>query len=249
MILPFFFTGCIPMPALQGGKVTHNLGGVSSSMNQSENPKEPSSQKTESSFKMSFVAPAGSQVNLSGTPGFRPPEASSSNSLAYAGKGATKGATVTSLPSLVVAGGGIVLSKDTPITVESSSKAESNIGGSWYDKGREVLAKMKGMQPVLIAGMIGGIALIAGGGAMLYFGWAKAGIVGIVCGFGVITFTIVMPMHGVLVLSIGGALFVLVGGALALGWYKGKDANSNGVPDAVETLIDEVEGKAKAPSP
>ena len=128
------------------------------------------------------------------------------------------------IPGAVVGGtntGTVELAGPTEMRIVS--RAVTTVGGSWLDRGREVAATIKALNKVLLAVVGGGFSLIAGGLAMVKYGWPKLGILGIICGAGMIVCAMAVPMKPVLALGIFGGIFAVGTAALLIGYYKGRE--------------------------
>lgn len=134
-----------------------------------------------------------------------------------------------------------VLSEPTAIETKIVREATSTVGGAQKDEARTLGVKQAALRPVMLAG----IALLIAAGALAYFShWLAAGIAGAI-GLAMLVLFVTLPQHGLLIMGIGSAVAVTVIALLFLAYYKGKDANGNGVPDSIEKLTATVTTKAQ----
>ncbi len=178
----------------------------SATLNQSDNPKEPSRQTVQSEQSLEYVLPAGTAIALPGS-GFTTGEPTTTREFG-------------------------MLHQSIPVKITSKDRTETSIGGAQKDTMREWAGRAANMQPVMWAGVIM-MTLVAG--ALLYFGWwTKAGLAAAV-GLAMIVLANTLPDHGAVILLGGLGVFGLVALLILYAYYKGQlDQNRNGIPDFLE---------------
>ena len=242
VMLLLLLTGCsIPRPQ-KGGGATSTLSRPghtnSTTLTQSENPKEASRQTVQSEQTLEYVLPAGTIVPLSA------PE--SVGTTDHGPKTRDQGLRTTGLQDHrttgPVAGQGAselarthdfaVLDRPVPVRLVAKDRTETSIGGAQKDTVREWASKAANMHPVMWAG-IAMMTLVAG--VLVYFGWWTKAAVAIGVGLGMIVTAQTLPDHGTLILLGGLGVFAVVALLVLYAYYKGQlDKNNNGVPDFLE---------------
>jgi len=133
-----------------------------------------------------------------------------------------------------------ILSEPTPMTKSVTKEATATVGGAQKDEARTLGVKQAALRPVMLAG----IALLIAAGALAYFGhWMASGIAGLI-GAAMLVLFMTLPQHGLLVMGIGLAVAVVLLALVFLAYYKGKDTNKNGIPDALENLTGKLPTKS-----
>ena len=216
VLLCVLLAGCRGPRPQKGGQASNSLvrpGRTNvTTMQQAENPKEPSRQTVVSQQEFEYVLPEGTALGL---PPAGPPITAASNNAA-----------------LLASGPMAILSKPTPVRYTATDRTETTLGAVHKDTAREWAAKAASLQPVMWAG-IAMMTLVAG--LFAYFGWwTKAGLAAAV-GVAMIVLAQTLPDSGMLIFLGGLGVFILSALLVLYSYYKGQlDQNHNGIPDFLE---------------
>lgn len=223
------FLGCEAPRPQKGGFAATSLTrpGFTNSvtLNQSENPKEPSRQSVESEQSFEYVLPPGTQIFPAGADSSLP--ILLQNGFAFSDE--------TGSPMSQRHGGFVRVDRPVPIRMLSKDRVETSIGGSQKDTLRELAAKAAALRPVLWVGIIL-MTLVAG--TLIYFGWwTKAGVA-LAIGAAMIVLSQALPDHATLIMLAGLGLYALTALLVLYAYHKGQlDQNHNGIPDALEKSL------------
>lgn len=215
VILALLLTGCGLLPhAQKGGSASSTISRPghtnSTTLSQSENPKEPSKQTVQSEQTVQYVLPPGTAL-------VRDQHVSAQGDPAAVG---------------LSPGDRVILSQPMPVKYVTKDRTETSIGGAQKDTLREWAGKAANLHPVMWAG-IAMMTLVAG--VLVYFGWwTKAGVA-VVVGIGMVVLAQTLPDHGTVILLGGLGVFALAALLILYAYHKGQlDKNQNGIPDFLE---------------
>jgi hypothetical protein len=213
LFVVLFLAACAMPRAQRGGAATSHIsrpGHTNSvTLQQSDNPKEPSTQTVQSDQTMEYVLPRGTALDV----GSRPAVSSDSGQLDRSS-------------------GSSVLQQAIPVRVVTRDRVETRIGGAQKDTAREWATKAANMQPVMWAG-IAMMTIVAG--VLIYFGWWTKAALAAGVGLGMIIAANTLPGHGAIILIGGLVTFGLAALLVLYAYCKGQlDRNQNGIPDFLE---------------
>ena len=159
---------CAVEKAQRGGKATHTVvqGGRTNrtELMQSENPKEPSTQTTESTSETKYVLPAGARVELPPAP--------------VATDGGTNWVRQFA-----------ILPNPVPVVQRVVDRTSTSIGAAQKDTARALSAQFANMRPVMYFGLL----MLCVAGAFAYFGWWTKCAIFAVGGLGAVFAAQVVP--------------------------------------------------------
>ena len=212
IVVLLLLAGCQMPRAQKGGRATTTINHAghsnTSTLDQSENPKEPSRQTVQSEQTMEYVLPPGSAIQL---PALAPAPGST---------GLSAGPCVAMLRQAV------------PVRLVAKDRSETSIGGAQKDALREWAGKAANMQPVMWAGIVM-MTLIAG--VLIYFGWWTKAAMAAAVGIAMVVLAQTLPDHGSAILLGGLGVFALSPLLVLYAYYKGQlDRNQNGISDFLE---------------